>query len=223
MVLYGHHDLKSDFSGLAQYRYSDTTSLYGIYTDSISSPQGNIAGNNLNAAFGLDGPYVGNGFGFYENPAIDELGDSFGSGFPLGLANGYSSGQNDFYRRKYFRGNLHTSIFGESIAIAAFHVDSTSLTGLRQPAQITSNGANISWLPYLGGDYTGLLLLGYRHQQPNQGQIFNLAAAVNYHFSPTFYGSVRYDFIDNVGNTSFAKSVGGYVVNSLTLRLRKTF
>jgi len=224
MLLYGRHDLKSDIAGLVQYKYSDTTFLYGIYTDSITSAQGGVAGNTLNAAFGLDGPYVGNGFGFYENPAIDELGDNFGSGIPLGLANGFLSGQNDFYRVKSFRAHLHTAILGESIAFAVHYIDSTSLTGLRQPPQVTNEGATISWLPYLGQDYSGLLLVGYRHQRPNQGEVLNFAAGVSYHFSASFNGTLRYDFIHNMGNTNFAgPNAGGFVVNSLTLRLRKTF
>ena len=223
MVLYGRHDLKSDIAALVQYTYSPTTTLYGSYTDSISSTQRGLAGNNLNSGLGADGPFVGNGFGFYDNPATDQLGDTFGSGIPLGLANGFLSAQNDFYRLKAFRSHLRTEIDGEPITFTAFYVDSTSLTGLRQPPQVTTEGSYVSWLPYLGQDYTGLVQLGYRHERPNQGEIVNFAAGVNRRFGAVF-ATLRYDFIDNLGNTSLpGKSVGGYVVNSLTLRLRMTF
>jgi hypothetical protein len=183
-----------------------------------------VAGNNLNAAFGLDGPNVGSGAGFYENPAIDDLGDSFGSGIPLELANSFGSGQNDFFRRKSFQAHLYTALWDESIKLTAFHNDITSLTGLRQPPQLISNGGTVSWLPYLGGDYTGLLLVGYRTVTPTQGKMFNVAASVNYHFSETLHASLRYDFIHSIGNTTnTGLSAGGFVVNSLSLRLNKTF
>ena len=226
MVLYGRHDLKSDIAGEIRYQFNETTYVYAIYSDAITSTQNSMARNNLNAAFGLEGPYVSSGFGYFANSPIESLNVApFMGGIPLGFANGLSSGQNDFYRAKSFHANLHTTIYGESFSLSAYQVDSTSLTGIRQPPQLTSRGATAAWIPYLGEDYTGLAQIGYRHIKPGQGEILNFALGVNRSFGDTFSAGVRYDFIHSLGNSSIitGQHLGGYTVNSLSLRLRKTF
>ena len=89
LLLYGRHDLKTDASGEIAWRITPLTSFYASYTNSLTSSQRTLLGNNEATQLGDDGPSLG--VTFEDDPVIAILGDTNLTG-DLSGQNGGSGG-----------------------------------------------------------------------------------------------------------------------------------
>jgi uncharacterized protein (PEP-CTERM system associated) len=230
LLLYGRHDLKTDIGAEVQWRLTPATTLFAAYTDSLTTSQATLLGNNQSSLPGVDGPALG--VTFEDDPLIAILDDpSLGpnreqqngaaAGVPLLEADNFNLHQNGLFRSKLFRSTLTSDLAdGSTVTLTAFHLQRIALVGERGPAQLTNQGIRATWAPVITEDVTGRVEAGVRTDEIAHGKTYNLGLAANYRFSETFNGGLRYDFLVHEVGTG---SQGSTYTNALTLTLRKTF
>ena len=232
MVLYGRHDLKTDIAAEFRWRFAPTTAFYAAHTDSINATQPSFVTNNLDALLGPEGPSVG--ITFDQNPTIAALNNTsiglyrrpqdigLGIGLPLDEINNFLPAANGFFRLKQSRAALFSDVAGQAISLIGFHLERTSLVGIRPPTE-KSDGVVLAWSPLITDDIVGRALVGYRIQEQtdafgelHRSQSFNVGLALNYQATPTLEAGIRYDFIDR-------KVPATIVINAIRLHLEKRF
>jgi len=230
LLLYGRHDLKTDVAGEIQWRLTPLTTLFAAYTDSLTTSQQTLLGNNQASLPGEDGPALG--VTFEDDPLIAILDDpSLGpnreqrngaaAGVPLLDADNFTLHQNGIFRSKLFRTSLTSDLAdGSTVTVTLFHSERTALTLQSRRPQLTNEGIRATWAPVITEDITGRVEAGARSDEITHGKTYNIAFAAEYHFSPTFNGGLRYDFLVHENGTG---SQGSSYTNALTLTLRKSF
>jgi uncharacterized protein (PEP-CTERM system associated) len=235
LLLYGRHDLKTDFAGEVRYLFGPTSGVYAAYTDSINSTQERFIGHNQGALLGPEGPSVG--VTFDQNPTISILNDSsvglyrraqlidYGLGLPVEEVNNFLPATNGIFRIKEARGALYTDVATQSLTLLAFHVERTSLTGLNPPI-LKADGVSLAWSPALPAGLFGRAEIGYHVTERSDGvsdfgreTAANFALSLNYNITETLEGGIRYDYIRKI----LVSEPTAVVTNAVTVRLVKRF
>lgn len=228
LVLYGHHDLKTDIEGEMQYRLTPFTSFYVAYTDSIGTAQQSLIANNEASQLNPAGPVSGISFnqspvlGILNDAALAAAGDPDTVGVPLGIpladVENFTPLENDIFRTKLLRGIVYTNLGDSPIALTVYNAQQFSLTG-GTPPETTTRGANVSWTPTLSEDLFAFVQGGVNYIDIDRGNIYNAALGGHYLLSPAISIGLRYDFIYRTARPY----TGGYIQNAVTLSLNKNF
>lgn len=226
LLVYGHHDLKSDLGGEIQYRITPFTSFYAEYTDSIQTSQNTLIAANDATQLNPAGPVAG--ITYDQSPVLSTLNDASLAmagdpdsldvplGLPLSDIDNFQPLQNDIYRTKLFKSVLYSDVAGTPISLVAYDVQQDSLTG-QLPPETTTKGLNLNYSPTLTPQLFGLLTMGYNLVSIDHAHVFNTGIGARYLLSDTLSVGLRYDFIlrDTHPNT------GGYVQNAVTFSVSK--
>jgi len=228
LVLWGHHDLKTDIEGEMQYRLTPFTSVYLAYTDSIGTAQQSLIANNDASQLNPAGPVSGISFnqsptlGMLNDAALASAGDTDTVGVPLGIplddVENFTPLENDIFRTKLLRGILYTNLGDSPVAVTVYNAQQFSLTG-GSPPETTTRGANVSWAPTLSEDLFAFLQGGVNYIDTDRGNTYNAAFGGHYILSPTLSAGLRYDFVYRTARPY----TGGYIQNAVTLSLNKNF
>lgn len=228
LLLYGHHDLKTDIEGEMQYRLTPFTSIYVAYTDSIGTAQQTLLANNDASLLNPAGPVSGISFnqspvlGTLNDAALASAGDPDTVGVPLGIPLGdvenFTPLENDIFRTKLLRGILYTNLGSSPVTLMLYNAQQFSLTG-GSPPETTTRGANVSWTPTLSEDLFAFIQGGVNYIDLDRGNTYNAALGGHYILSPTLTVGLRYDFIYRTARPYN----GGYIQNAVTLSLNKNF
>ncbi len=228
LLVYGHHDLKSDIGGEVQYRITPFTSLYAAYTDSIQTSQNTLIASNDAEQLNPAGPVAG--ITYDQSPVLSTLndaslaaaGDPDSLGTPLGLPlsdiDNFQPLQNDIYRTKSFQSILYTNVAGNPVSLIAYDIQQDSLTG-QLPPETTTRGLNLNFSPTLTPQLYGLLTAGYNLVSTDHARVLNVGVGARYLLSDSLSVGLRYDLIlrDAHPQTS------GYLQNAVTLSVSKNF
>jgi uncharacterized protein (PEP-CTERM system associated) len=196
-LLYGRRQGSDDFSGDLRFAVTAATRVNISYSQSVETTQQLILQNlgNQVPGTGVPGPVV--------NP-----------NFPL---------QNNIFRFRTLQAGLTSTLERNTFAVTAFHEEQTSLVGLTS-SNGTSSGGSFQWTREMSPRMSGSLLLGYSSDVGGGSGTANVTARIDYTFTDTLNGTIRYDFIDGSGGVAFNGVGGGrFTQNALTLGLRKTF
>jgi hypothetical protein len=226
LLVYGHHDRKSDFSGELAWHLTPSMNFYASYTDSLSTLQQSVVASTAGSVLGPGGAVTG--VNFDQSPIIGVLDDTLLNaapgaqgeiapvGVPLGTGINSTPAVNGIFRSKILSGSANWVFDGNPIALTAYDVQQISLTPLVVPS-FAAEGGDLSWSPQLWERLTAFALVGYAHELGGlSGDLYNGAVGANYSISDTLTLDVRYDIIRREGT-------GGFLQNAVTLGLHKTF
>ena len=115
------------------------------------------------------------------------------------------------------RGRLLSDIVGENVSVTAFRTERISLVPGGGNPDTTIYGANLIWHHVINESVSSLAEIGYRKEQPADGNTYNLALGAYYRITPTFNGGLRYDYLRRDANQQIV------AVNAITFSLRKLF
>jgi len=230
ILVYGRHDRNTDFGGELQWRFTPYTGIYASYTDYLSAAQQSLIASNAASALAPIGAV--SGVNYDQSTVIGVLDDTaLGGapgteateaplGIPLGISNNFLPLQNGLFRIKQLNTSVQSALWGNPVALTAYYVRSASFTPLLAPSS-DSDGVNLSWLPALSPNLSGLAIVGYAHVSSSAfgSDFYNAAAGATYLLSDSLSLVLRYDFIRN--ETRLGS--GGYTENAVTLGLHKSF
>jgi uncharacterized protein (PEP-CTERM system associated) len=228
LVVYGHHDLKTDIAGEVQFRLTPFTSFYAAYTDSIGTGQQSLLANNDASLLNPAGPVSGVTFdqssiiATLNDSSLAAAGDLDTTGVPLGVpladVENFTPLQNDLLRTKLFRATLYSNIGASPISLTAYNADQTSLTFFGPPRTVT-RGAYVSWTPSLSPDLYAFVQGGYNSNSLDKGNLYSASVGAHYGLSPTIALGMRYDFAYRTARPY----TGGYIQNAVTVSINKNF
>jgi len=232
LILYGSHDLKTGISGEIQWRLTPVTAFFASHVESINSTQQSLIVNNLNALLNSEGPAVGTTFD--QNPTIALLNNrgvglfrqvqdiDLGSGLPLEEVNNFQPAANGFFRLKQTRAALYHAVANQSVFLAAFHLERSSLISKTEPL-LKTDGIVLGWSPIINDSLLGRADIAYRQQEKSDFGLtlsrywaVNAGASLEYQASPSLGLALRYDYIRRA-------EAATAVINAITLRLEKHF
>lgn len=228
LLVYGHHDGKSDFAGELAWRLTPFTNIYAAYTDSLANAQESLITNSADSVLGPDGAVTGVTFqestvvGVLDDPALSAAPGSESNlapaGIPLGTSSSYSPLQDGLFRTKLLSASGRSILEGDPIVLTAYDVQNISYTPYLAPSS-SAEGANLSWSPGLSQNLTGLTVVGFAHQNgAERGNIYNAAVGATYELSHSLSVILRYDFI----RRDTEPATGGYLQNAVTVSLHKS-
>jgi uncharacterized protein (PEP-CTERM system associated) len=228
LVLWGHHDLKTDIEGEMQYRLTPFTSIYVAYTDSIGTAQQSLIANNEASQLNPAGPVSGISFnqsptlGMLNDAALASAGDTDTVGVPLGIplddVENFTPLENDIFRTKLLRGIIYSNLGDSPIALTVYNAQQFSLTG-GSPPETTTRGATVSWTPTLSEDLFAFLEGGVNYIDTDRGNTYNFGLGGHYLLSASLSLGMRYDFVYRTARPY----TGGYIQNAVTVSLNKDF
>ena len=229
LLVYGRHSRKTDFAGEISWRLTPFTSLYGAYSDSISTAQQSlIAGSAASELSPLgavsdvtfdQSTVIGVLDDALLNGGIGQTGTGAALGIPIGISNNFAPLQDGLFRTKQLSASAQAVIGGNPFDLTAFDTQSISLTPLLAQSFIVE-GANISWSPEISPSLSAFALGGYAHQTGvERADIYNAALGATYFLSDSLSLIMRYDFIRREADPSSA----GYLQNAVTIALHKSF
>ena len=245
LLIYGRHDLKSDFAGELVWRLTALTNIYAAYTDSITNGQQELIGSSDASELGPEGTLTR--VAFDESTVIGTLDDALLSGtpgtggavslvgVPLADINNALPLQDGLFRIKELRASAHTVIEGNPIRLTILHLERTQLTQSSsfggQVGRIeTSEGAILSWHPWLASQLSGLVGLHFEHVNLGTDELlpfiptsnsdnYGATLGLTWRISRSLTGIARYDFVYRDAHSSSQSSYE----NALTIGLHKTF
>jgi len=228
LVLWGHHDLKTDIEGEMQYRLTPFTSIYVAYTDSIGTAQQSLIANNEASQLNPAGPVSGISFnqsptlGMLNDAALASAGDTDTVGVPLGIplddVENFTPLENDIFRTKLLRGIIYSNLGDSPVALTVYNAQQFSLTG-GTPPETTTRGATVSWTPTLSEDLFAFLEGGVNYIDTDHGNTYNFGLGGHYLLSGSLSLGMRYDFVYRTARPY----TGGYIQNAVTVSLNKDF
>lgn len=241
LLVYGRHDLKSDVAGEIWWKFTESTSLYAAYTDSVTNSQQSILGNVTNSQ---PGPLeTGSTVTYDQSTVVGTLTDSILNAGPDNILSLEPSGtslsdlnnalpiQNGLFRVKLLRATARSLLADGSLSLTGYYLDSTQLTStvfsISPIGQVTHTDAVfVNWLQPLSADIDGLSSFGYSrlntsdsHGSSGTSDAYDFALGATKVLSGSLSLVLRYDLIYHVPATTS----GGYLQNTFTLGLHKTF
>jgi len=200
-LLYGLRQGTTSFDGNLRFAVTQATSVFITYNESVETTQQLIQQN-----LGTGGTSTGAG-----GPPVPVVNPNF----PL---------QNNVFRFNTLQAGVTSAVGRNTFTLTAYRERQTSLAGVTS-SNGTSTGGSFQWTREMGPRTTGSLFAGYSSNIGSGGGTGNVSAIINYVFTDTLHGSIRYDFIDGNNGTTFNNGTTGgrYTQNALTLSLVKTF
>jgi len=202
-LLYGLRQGTTEFEGNLRFAVTQATNVFISYSESVETTQQLIQQN-----LGTGGTTTTPG-----QPPIPIVNPNF----PL---------QNNVFRFKTLNGGITSAVGRNTFTLTLYRDEQTSLAGVNS-SNGTSMGGSFGWTREMSERMTGSLFAGYSSNVGGGGGTGNITASINYVFSDTLHGTIRYDFIDGNNGTVFTTTnvpnTGRYTQNALTLSLVKTF
>ncbi len=229
LLVYGHHDGKSDLAGEVEWRLTARTDVYAEYTDSLSSTQQTLISNDAGSVLGPMGAVTGITFdrstliGVLDDTALNAQPGNISAfapnGIPLATSNDYVPLLNGLFRAKTLSASGRTLVNEDPVVLTAYHIQDISLEPFVVPSS-ASEGGTLSWSPGLSPNLSGLVVIGFSHLTgAEQADVYNAAVGATYLLSDSLSIVMRYDFIRHQADPSS----GGYIQNAVTLGLHKSF
>lgn len=229
LLVYGHHDGKSDLAGEVEWRLTARTDVYAEYTDSLSTTQQTLISNDAGSLLGPMGAVTGITFdkstliGVLDDTALNAQPGNVSAfapnGIPLATSNDYVPLLNGLFRAKALSASARTLVNEDPIVFTAYHIQDISLEPFVVPSS-ASEGGTLAWSPGLSPSLSGLVVIGFSHLTgAEQADVYNAAVGATYLLSDSLLIVMRYDFIRRQADPSSS----GYVQNAVTLGLHKSF
>src|SRR5262249_15023669 len=118
--------------------------------------------------------------------------------------NNFLPATNGIFRIRQARAALYTDVASQALTFLAFHVERTSLTGLRPPI-LKADGVSLAWSPALPAGLFARAEIGYRVIERSDGisdfgreTAANFALSLNYNLTETLEAGIRYDYIRKI-------------------------
>jgi uncharacterized protein (PEP-CTERM system associated) len=228
VLLYGRHDLNSDFTGEFRFALSEVTGFYGAYTSAITTSQQTTASNNFGARLGPQGPAAG--VSYNQSPTLATLNELLAqidnrpgrvdvtAGFPLLDANNFGAYDNGFFRQRGAFGTLYSQFGNDNVSLTAFHVERDPIIAPTFSSTATT-GASAAWHREFRPALSGYAALSYLVENLYDSEMVNLGLGLQYSVGSSLGIGLRYDFISR--DSDFGAS--DYIANALTLSLTKRF
>jgi uncharacterized protein (PEP-CTERM system associated) len=229
LLVYGHHDLNSDFAGELEWRVTPFTDFYARYSDSFGTVQQSLVGNTTGSLLGSDGAVTD--IVYDQNPVVGVLDEQMLSaypgedtslaalGVPLGISNNSSPLQSGIMRIKTLSGSARYSADDGPVVLTAYDVQDISFTPLEFPSS-TTEGGNVSWSPALSEQLSGLATVNYSHELGGApADVYGAGVGLTFLTSASWSISIRYDFIWREAPVHGAE----YTQDLLTLGVHKSF
>lgn len=199
-LTYGHRQGFNSFAGDAKFPLTPITSLFGTYSETVTTPQQQIIGNLNSGQLNANNIVI--------NP---------NTGLPQALLVNELALQNAIYRDRTFRAGVSTLNEPNLYQIDVRYEDYIPVAGLATSDSYL--GFEALWQHAINETTSFTLNGGYFIRQQSDENTMTIQASLGRYMTPTLLGSIGYQFI--YGGSTLASRQ--YYTNSITAYLRKTF
>ncbi|HEY1505982.1 MAG TPA: TIGR03016 family PEP-CTERM system-associated outer membrane protein [Stellaceae bacterium] len=199
-LTYGHRQGSDSLAGDAKYPLTPLTSLFGQYSETVTTPQQQILGNLNTGQLNANNAVVNQSNGLPQSLLVNEL-----------------TLQNAIYRDRDFRIGASTVNEPDLYQIDVRYEEYLPVAGLATSDSYI--GLEALWRHAMNETTSFTLNGGYYIRQQSDENTATIQASISRNMTPTLIGSVGYQFIYGDSNVSSRQ----FYANSITAYLRKIF